>query len=366
MSSAPLFGGTPAPQRYFCHQCEANVTVVPSSPDADVTCPLCHGGFVEELESPNPNTNPHPFFSFPSSDSFFLSSSSSPSPFPFLFSSPSPSAASFDLRQPSDVSVIFGSDQSPFRSVAVSGGGAPFNPMTFLQDHFHQLLSGGANIQVVLEGGPIMAGGGSLGDYFIGPGLEQLIQQLAENDPNRYGTPPASKSAVNALPDIKISEELLASDEAQCAVCKDTFEIGVEAKQMPCKHIYHKDCILPWLELHSSCPVCRYELPTDDPDNEQRRSGVPAAPASGAAAAGAGNSDSSAGSSPGASRDGNSPGPRMVERRFRISLPWPFRAFGSQAEPSNVRGGGQSDGGRSGGADGNSGGQTETRQEDLD
>lgn len=27
--------------------------------------------------------------------------------------------------------------------------------------------------------------GGSMGDYFFGSGLEQLIQQLAENDPNR-------------------------------------------------------------------------------------------------------------------------------------------------------------------------------------
>ncbi|KAL0421687.1 UNVERIFIED_CONTAM: E3 ubiquitin-protein ligase RING1 [Sesamum latifolium] len=113
----------------------------------------------------------------------------------------------------------------------------------------------------------------NLGDYFIGPGLEQLIQQLAENDPNRYGTPPASKSAVEGLPNIKITEEMLPSDSSQCAVCKDSFELNEEAKQMPCKHIYHKDCILPWLELHNSCPVCRYELPTDDPDYENRRTG---------------------------------------------------------------------------------------------
>uniref|UniRef100_J3L8B4 RING-type domain-containing protein n=1 Tax=Oryza brachyantha TaxID=4533 RepID=J3L8B4_ORYBR len=32
---------------------------------------------------------------------------------------------------------------------------------------------------------------------------------------------------------------------------------------MPCGHIYHHACILPWLALRSSCPVCRHQMPTD-------------------------------------------------------------------------------------------------------
>ncbi|KAL2533038.1 E3 ubiquitin-protein ligase RING1-like [Abeliophyllum distichum] len=262
-------------QQYYCHQCERFVTITPlPSPPADLVCPNCNGGFLEESDTvppsnpTNPNDNPNQFFpeNFPSAAFGGL---------PIIFSSATgtPRGAAFSVRGGglNDLSSLFGGSQSPDE----------FNPFAFLNQYVNNLQARGANIQLVFEG---PGGGGAsrgvdfglpsnLGDYFVGPGLEQLIQQLAENDPNRYGTPPASKSAVDGLPDIKVTEELLASDSSQCAVCKDSFELKEEVKQIPCKHIYHKDCILPWLELHNSCPVCRYELPTDDPDYENRRTG---------------------------------------------------------------------------------------------
>nr|GMD92880.1 probable E3 ubiquitin-protein ligase RHC1A [Ipomoea batatas] len=63
-----------------------------------------------------------------------------------------------------------------------------------------------------------------------------------------------------ALPKVKISPEHIMACNSNCPVCKDEFEVGVEVRELPCRHFYHSDCILPWLQTNNTCPVCRYEV----------------------------------------------------------------------------------------------------------
>ena len=103
--------------------------------------------------------------------------------------------------------------------------------------------------------------------------IDDIINHLMLHDTNKYGNPPAAKKEVKKLKKYIINEEKLKEFgfENSCAVCKDEFNIGEECLSMPCKHYFHDNCILPWLKERNSCPICRYELPTDDKDFEEMK-----------------------------------------------------------------------------------------------
>ncbi|KAJ0987321.1 hypothetical protein J5N97_005677 [Dioscorea zingiberensis] len=74
------------------------------------------------------------------------------------------------------------------------------------------------------------------------------------------GPSPATRSAIDAIPTVEISESSLV-----CAVCKDDLPLRSSARRLPCSHLYHSDCIVPWLSLHDSCPLCRSSLDPSGP-----------------------------------------------------------------------------------------------------
>ncbi|KAL5231728.1 hypothetical protein ABZP36_030504 [Zizania latifolia] len=73
------------------------------------------------------------------------------------------------------------------------------------------------------------------------------------------GHPPASAASIAALPTVEVSEPATA-----CAICKDDLPLAAPARRLPCGHLYHSDCIVQWLEMRNSCPVCRSCLPSTD------------------------------------------------------------------------------------------------------
>jgi E3 ubiquitin-protein ligase RNF115/126 len=118
---------------------------------------------------------------------------------------------------------------------------------------------------VVSQSGNYVAGGGAMESL-----LNTLLQQ-SENGGQRSRA--ASKTFTAKLPRVRMEP---AKDDASrgahdCAVCKENFAPGVEVVRLPCEHFYHEACIMPWLESHNSCPVCRHELPIEEDDGERAR-----------------------------------------------------------------------------------------------
>uniref|UniRef100_G3TN79 E3 ubiquitin-protein ligase RNF181 n=1 Tax=Loxodonta africana TaxID=9785 RepID=G3TN79_LOXAF len=80
--------------------------------------------------------------------------------------------------------------------------------------------------------------------------------------------PPAAKAVVESLPRTAIRGS---QADLKCPVCLLEFEEEETAIEMPCHHLFHSNCILPWLSKTNSCPLCRHELPTDDDTYEEHR-----------------------------------------------------------------------------------------------
>jgi len=59
---------------------------------------------------------------------------------------------------------------------------------------------------------------------------------------------------------IDILPEPDKNKSSKCPICIDSCTSDIVC--LPCEHVYHRDCIQPWIESHNTCPVCRYELPS--------------------------------------------------------------------------------------------------------
>uniref|UniRef100_A0A2M4ABZ6 RING-type E3 ubiquitin transferase n=1 Tax=Anopheles triannulatus TaxID=58253 RepID=A0A2M4ABZ6_9DIPT len=100
---------------------------------------------------------------------------------------------------------------------------------------------------------------GNPGDYAWGrEGIDSIVTQLL-NQMDNTGPPPLEKERIAEIPTVAISEKQVEM-KLQCSVCFEDFQVGESVRKLPCLHVYHEPCIIPWLELHGTCPSCRKSL----------------------------------------------------------------------------------------------------------
>ncbi|KAL0098392.1 hypothetical protein PUN28_008358 [Cardiocondyla obscurior] len=100
---------------------------------------------------------------------------------------------------------------------------------------------------------------GNPGDYVWGrDGLDAIVTQLL-NQMDGTGPPPLSRNQIDEIPTTIITQSQV-DCKLQCSVCWEDFKLSEPVRQLPCAHVYHAPCIVPWLELHGTCPICRQNL----------------------------------------------------------------------------------------------------------
>ena len=56
-------------------------------------------------------------------------------------------------------------------------------------------------------------------------------------------------------------------EEPHCSICLSEYEEGDKCVSLPCKHVYHEDCVSSWTTNHTRCPLCNLDLESVAGDN---------------------------------------------------------------------------------------------------
>ncbi|GFH56530.1 hypothetical protein CTEN210_13006 [Chaetoceros tenuissimus] len=65
----------------------------------------------------------------------------------------------------------------------------------------------------------------------------------------------------NPNPNCEVGQVLC--NQKECSICGDEYKSGDKiawSRNEQCFHLFHIECIVPWLMNHSDCPMCRNDF----------------------------------------------------------------------------------------------------------
>ncbi|XP_033823039.1 E3 ubiquitin-protein ligase RNF130 [Periophthalmus magnuspinnatus] len=72
----------------------------------------------------------------------------------------------------------------------------------------------------------------------------------------------AAKKAIRKLTTrtVRRGDKETDPDFNHCAVCIESYQLNDVVRILPCKHVFHKGCVDPWLNEHCTCPMCKLNI----------------------------------------------------------------------------------------------------------
>ncbi|CAL7945431.1 unnamed protein product [Xylocopa violacea] len=232
-----------AMSRFFCHKCSIEIErLLP-----DYTCPRCASGFIEELESDGSTSD------LDDLEVRYVRDFNNQFETPVNSNRNNGPAGRRHIHCSRNAQDTRSSNSSRGRQEMV-----PTSVDNFIEDFILHLSEGVAqaaqlpvfNIRLFL---------GNPGDYVWGQdGLDSIVTHLL-NQMDGTGPPPLPRKQIDEIPTVTVNQYHV-DTKLQCSVCWEDFKLSEPVKQLPCLHLYHAPCIIPWLELHGTCPICRQHL----------------------------------------------------------------------------------------------------------
>nr|XP_020447408.1 RING finger protein 150 [Monopterus albus] len=90
----------------------------------------------------------------------------------------------------------------------------------------------------------------------------QRFRYANARDRNQRRLGDAAKKAISKLQvrTIKKGDKETESDFDNCAVCIEGYKPNDVVRLLPCRHVFHKHCVDPWLQDHRTCPMCKMNI----------------------------------------------------------------------------------------------------------
>ncbi|XP_007895841.1 RING finger protein 150a isoform X1 [Callorhinchus milii] len=90
----------------------------------------------------------------------------------------------------------------------------------------------------------------------------QRFRYANARDRNQRRLGDAAKKAISKLQvrTIKKGDKETESDFDNCAVCIEGYKPNDVVRILPCRHLFHKTCVDPWLLDHRTCPMCKMNI----------------------------------------------------------------------------------------------------------
>ncbi|PNY05120.1 E3 ubiquitin-protein ligase at4g11680-like protein [Trifolium pratense] len=58
-------------------------------------------------------------------------------------------------------------------------------------------------------------------------------------------------------------ERMISGEDAVCCICILNYENEDELRELPCSHLFHKECVDKWLKINALCPLCKSDVGGD-------------------------------------------------------------------------------------------------------